>query len=97
MLHVFPFLGGVHPHPDHAGAGGIRVDGECYLAHARLQVAYADGVMTADACRCGGLPFRQGKWQYAHADQVGAVDAFKAAGQHGAHTQQAGALGGPVP
>ena len=33
----------------------------------------------------------------AHADQVGAVDALEGLGDHRAHTEQAGALGGPVP
>src|SRR5699024_4087060 len=34
--------------------------------------------------------------QHAHADQVGAVDALVEGGNHGAHAEQDGALGGPI-
>ena len=34
--------------------------------------------------------------QYAHADQVGAVDALEALGDHGLHAEQHRAFGGPV-
>src|ERR1700680_1050085 len=36
------------------------------------------------------------QWQYAHADQVGAVNAFEALGDHRRDAQEHGALGGPV-
>ena len=38
----------------------------------------------------------EGQRQHAHADQVGAVDALEAFGDHRLHAEQHGALGGPV-
>src|SRR5450756_2479589 len=46
--------------------------------------------------RSGGLDDRELQGQHPHADQVRAVDAFEALGEHRADAQQTGALRGPV-
>ena len=54
------------------------------------------GFLAGDAQRLHAVVALELQRQHAHADQVAAVDALEAAGDHGLHAQQLGALGGPV-
>ena len=53
-------------------------------------------LFAGEAVGFGGLLVEELQRQNAHADQVGAVDALEAFGDHGAHAQQQRALGRPV-
>src|SRR5471030_1551504 len=74
---------------DHQGRQLLRLD----LAFQAFQVV---DFLAGDAQRFDAVVADELQRQHAHADQVGAVDAFERAHDHGLHAQQLGALGGPV-
>jgi len=64
--------------------------------HAAGDTGDRDGLLAGEAVAGGILAGQELQRQDAHADEVGAVDALEAPGDHGADAEQQGALRGPV-
>src|SRR3546814_13980764 len=60
------------------------------------QAADVEALLAGQVQRVGGVAVLELQGQYAHADQIGAVDALVGRRDHGAYTQQRRALGRPV-
>src|SRR5699024_6519238 len=73
--------------------GGLDVD---FLFGAVGQAGDVEGLGAVQAQAFGVFAVNEGQRQHAHADQVGAVDALVAFGNHGLDAEQARALGRPV-
>src|SRR5690606_29812982 len=61
-----------------------------------VQTGDIEGLGAVQSQRRGAFALAELQRQYPHADQIGAVDAFEALGDHRLHPQQVGALGRPV-
>ena len=99
MAVVLPLVGGVDAHP--GGEEGLVAPfgrgGDGHLFRFAIRQS-RDGVElpAGEPQGPGALAFGKLQRQDAHADQIGAVDALVGFGEHRPHSQQGGALGGPV-
>ena len=101
MLDVIDLDFGIDPALDEDGA--LRAVGIGNFARDRRKrpdiVAEAfdiDRLATIETKRLAGLTGHELKRDDAHADQVRAVDALEAFGDHGFHAEEVRTLGGPV-
>src|SRR4051794_113809 len=90
---VEPLVGGIDPYSrlelDRIALGlAVRLGGDLQLAGAILQRGEVEGLLAAQPERLDRLALRELERQYAHPDQVGAVDALVALGDHEAHAQE---------
>src|SRR3954467_5078289 len=61
-----------------------------------VQTADRNGFVALEPKCLPGRSFLEHKWDHAHSDQVGAMDAFERLRDDGANPEQGGAFGGPV-
>src|SRR5262245_9003373 len=100
VLEVFAFLRSVDTHPDLEpdGSSGGRCCDDCHdFRGAAVQADDLVAFLARQSQAARVLAFLELQRQYAHADQIRAMDAFETFRNDGPRSEQHGALRRPVP
>ena len=97
---ILDFIGGIDPAERGEGKAATILardfDGHVLTRLKACHIADGETVITRQPQCQAGIAILELQRQHTHANQIGAVDAFKAFNNHRTHTQQIGALGRPV-